>query len=156
MFAASCLFVCKVTQQEAGTVIVRGTELNCPSGHDRSWLKMHKWCRSWLVSSHFTVVMVARDTAPVPAFKFYIRAPKAPRNFDLKWLKCHFMCLPASEFCPLCVDPQVQTELRRWLQKCRNQNHLTPAKRSITQITSRAREGFGWPPSSANVSSVWL
>lgn len=50
--------------------------------------------------------------------------------------------------------PQVQTELRRCLRKCRNQNHPTPAKRSITQITSRAREGFG-QPSSANISSVW-
>lgn len=66
------------------------------------------------------------------------------------------MCIPTSELCPLCVHPQVQTELRRWLQKCRNQNHLIPAKRSITQITSRAREGFGCPPSSANISSVWL
>ncbi|CAG12267.1 unnamed protein product, partial [Tetraodon nigroviridis] len=52
------------------------------------------------------------------------------------------------------MNGEVQTELRRWLQKCRNQNHLIPAKRSITQITSRAREGFGCPPSSANISSV--
>lgn len=55
---------------------------------------------------------------------------------------------------PLCIHPQVQTELRRRLRKCRNQNHPTPAKRSITQITSRAREGFA-QPSSANISSVW-
>lgn len=60
-----------------------------------------------------------------------------------------------SELCPLCINPQVQTELRRWLRKCRNQNHPTQAKRSITQITSRAREGFGQHPSSANISSVW-
>lgn len=53
-----------------------------------------------------------------------------------------------------CVCLQVQTELRRWLWKCHNQNHLTPAKRSITQITIRARGGLGRPPSSGNISSV--
>lgn len=51
---------------------------------------------------------------------------------------------------------QVQTELRRWLWKCHSQNHLTPAKRSITQITIRTRGGLGLPPSSGNISSVWF
>ncbi|KAI9544513.1 hypothetical protein NQZ68_001386 [Dissostichus eleginoides] len=49
---------------------------------------------------------------------------------------------------------QVQTELRRWLRKCHNQNHLTPAKRSITQISVRARGGLERPPSSGHISSV--
>lgn len=55
-----------------------------------------------------------------------------------------------------CVFLQVQTELRKWLWKCHSPNHLTPAKRSITQITIRTRGEFGLPPSSANISSVWL
>uniref|UniRef100_A0A3Q4GNF3 Growth hormone releasing hormone receptor a n=1 Tax=Neolamprologus brichardi TaxID=32507 RepID=A0A3Q4GNF3_NEOBR len=49
---------------------------------------------------------------------------------------------------------QVQTELRRWLWKCHNQSHLTPAKRSITQITIRTHGGLGLPASSGNISSV--
>ncbi|XP_008285731.1 pituitary adenylate cyclase-activating polypeptide type I receptor-like [Stegastes partitus] len=52
------------------------------------------------------------------------------------------------------MNGEVQTELRRWLWKCHNQNHLTPAKRSITQITIRSRGGLGLPPSSGNISSV--
>ncbi|XP_039670751.1 vasoactive intestinal polypeptide receptor 1-like [Perca fluviatilis] len=52
------------------------------------------------------------------------------------------------------MNGEVQTELRRWLWKCHNQNHLTPAKQSITQITVRARGGLGRPPSSGNISSV--
>ncbi|XP_075954564.1 vasoactive intestinal polypeptide receptor 1-like [Anarhichas minor] len=52
------------------------------------------------------------------------------------------------------MNGEVQTELRRWLWKCRNQNHLTPAKRSITQITVQAHGGLRRPPSSGNVSSV--
>ncbi|XP_028450097.1 vasoactive intestinal polypeptide receptor 1 [Perca flavescens] len=52
------------------------------------------------------------------------------------------------------MNGEVQTELRRWLWKCHNQNHLTPAKRSITQITVPARGGLGRPPSSGNISSV--
>lgn len=51
---------------------------------------------------------------------------------------------------------QVQSELRRWLRKCHNQSHLTPAKRSITQITIRTREGLAGPPSIGNISSVWF
>ncbi|XP_047445227.1 pituitary adenylate cyclase-activating polypeptide type I receptor-like [Mugil cephalus] len=50
------------------------------------------------------------------------------------------------------MNAEVQTELRRWLWKCQSQNHLTPAKRSITQITIRTRGGL--PPSSGNISSV--
>ncbi|XP_036940603.1 vasoactive intestinal polypeptide receptor 1-like [Acanthopagrus latus] len=52
------------------------------------------------------------------------------------------------------MNGEVQTELRRWLRKCHGQNHLTPAKRSITQITIRARGGLGRPASSGNISSV--
>lgn len=55
-----------------------------------------------------------------------------------------------------CMCLQVQSELRRWLRKCHNQSHLTPAKRSITQITIRTREGLAGPPSSGNISSVWF
>lgn len=54
-----------------------------------------------------------------------------------------------------CTCLQVQSELRRWLRKCHSQSHLTPAKRSITQITIRTREGLAGPPSSGNISSVW-
>uniref|UniRef100_A0A672G259 Pituitary adenylate cyclase-activating polypeptide type I receptor-like n=1 Tax=Salarias fasciatus TaxID=181472 RepID=A0A672G259_SALFA len=39
---------------------------------------------------------------------------------------------------------------RRWMWKCHHQNHLTPAKRSLTQISFPLRR----PPSSRNVSSV--
>ncbi|XP_010782291.1 vasoactive intestinal polypeptide receptor 1-like [Notothenia coriiceps] len=52
------------------------------------------------------------------------------------------------------MNGEVQTELRRWLRKCHNQNHLTPGKRSITQISVRARGGLGRPPSTGNISSV--
>lgn len=52
------------------------------------------------------------------------------------------------------MNGEVQTELRRWLWKCHNQNHLVPAKRSITQITIRTRDGLRRPPSSGNNSSV--
>ncbi|XP_075877819.1 pituitary adenylate cyclase-activating polypeptide type I receptor-like [Nelusetta ayraudi] len=52
------------------------------------------------------------------------------------------------------MNGEVQSELRRWLRKCHNQSHLTPAKRSITQITIRARERLAGPPSSGNISSV--
>ncbi|XP_041660105.1 vasoactive intestinal polypeptide receptor 1-like [Cheilinus undulatus] len=52
------------------------------------------------------------------------------------------------------MNGEVQTELRRWLWKCHNQNHLTPAKQSITQITIRARGGLRRPPSSGNISTV--
>ncbi|XP_072219977.1 vasoactive intestinal polypeptide receptor 1-like [Leuresthes tenuis] len=52
------------------------------------------------------------------------------------------------------MNGEVQAELRRWLWKCHNPNHLTPAKRSLTQITIRTRGGLGLPPSSANISSV--
>ncbi|XP_028986812.1 growth hormone releasing hormone receptor a isoform X1 [Betta splendens] len=52
------------------------------------------------------------------------------------------------------MNSEVQTELRRWLWKCHNQNHLTPAKRSITQITIRAHGGLRHPPSCGNISSV--
>ncbi|XP_022613973.1 pituitary adenylate cyclase-activating polypeptide type I receptor-like [Seriola dumerili] len=52
------------------------------------------------------------------------------------------------------MNGEVQTELRRWLWRCHNQNHLTPAKRSITQITIRARGGLRRPQSSGNISSV--
>ncbi|XP_041847376.1 pituitary adenylate cyclase-activating polypeptide type I receptor-like [Melanotaenia boesemani] len=52
------------------------------------------------------------------------------------------------------MNGEVQTELRKWLWKCHNPNHLTPAKRSLTQITIRTRGGLGVPPSSANISSV--
>ncbi|XP_045907933.1 growth hormone releasing hormone receptor a [Micropterus dolomieu] len=50
------------------------------------------------------------------------------------------------------MNGEVQTELRRWLWRCHNQNPLTPAKQSITQITVRASGGR--PPSSGNISSV--
>ncbi|XP_033959581.1 vasoactive intestinal polypeptide receptor 1-like [Pseudochaenichthys georgianus] len=52
------------------------------------------------------------------------------------------------------MNGEVQTELRRWLRKCHNQNHLTSGKRSITQISVRARGGLGRPPSSGNITSV--
>ncbi|XP_062285330.1 pituitary adenylate cyclase-activating polypeptide type I receptor-like [Scomber scombrus] len=52
------------------------------------------------------------------------------------------------------MNGEVQTELRRWLWRCHNQNHLTPAKRSITQITIRTSGGLRRPPSSGNISSV--
>ncbi|KAG7525351.1 pituitary adenylate cyclase-activating polypeptide type I receptor-like [Solea senegalensis] len=52
------------------------------------------------------------------------------------------------------MNGEVQTELRRWLWKCHNQNHLTPGKRSITQVSTRAHRGLGRPPSSGNISSV--
>ncbi|XP_034089743.1 vasoactive intestinal polypeptide receptor 1-like [Gymnodraco acuticeps] len=52
------------------------------------------------------------------------------------------------------MNGEVQTELRRWLRKCHNQNHLTPGKRSITQNSVRARGGLGRPPSSGNITSV--
>ncbi|XP_005742654.1 pituitary adenylate cyclase-activating polypeptide type I receptor-like [Pundamilia nyererei] len=52
------------------------------------------------------------------------------------------------------MNGEVQTELRRWLWKCHNQSHLTPAKRSITQITIRTHGGLGLPASSGNISSV--
>ncbi|XP_068197434.1 pituitary adenylate cyclase-activating polypeptide type I receptor-like [Antennarius striatus] len=50
------------------------------------------------------------------------------------------------------MNGEVQTELRRWLRKCHNQKHLTPAKRSITQISIRAHGGLRRAPS--NISSV--
>ncbi|KAK7896141.1 hypothetical protein WMY93_021466 [Mugilogobius chulae] len=52
------------------------------------------------------------------------------------------------------MNGEVQAELRRWLWRCHNQNQLTPAKRSITQITIRTRGELGGPPSTGNVSSV--
>ncbi|XP_034469852.1 growth hormone releasing hormone receptor a [Hippoglossus hippoglossus] len=52
------------------------------------------------------------------------------------------------------MNGEVQAELRRWLWKCHSQNHLTPAKRSITQITIRSQRGLGQPPSCGNISSV--
>lgn len=62
---------------------------------------------------------------------------------------CNFL-----QFLFPCICLQVQTELRRWLWKCHNQSHLTPAKRSITQITIRTHGGLGLPASSGNISSV--
>lgn len=76
------------------------------------------------------------------------------------WNTCFNHLNMYSLFCGCQTPPermclQVQSELRRWLRKCHNQSHLTPAKRSITQITIRTREGLAGPPSSGNISSVW-
>ncbi|KAM8849157.1 pituitary adenylate cyclase-activating polypeptide type I receptor-like isoform 2-T3 [Spinachia spinachia] len=52
------------------------------------------------------------------------------------------------------MNGEVQSELRRLLWKCRNQNPVTSGKRSVTQITVEARGGLRRPPSTGNVSSV--
>ncbi|XP_077955679.1 growth hormone releasing hormone receptor a [Gasterosteus aculeatus] len=52
------------------------------------------------------------------------------------------------------MNGEVQSELRRLLWKCRNRNHLTSAKRSVTQVTVEARGGLRRTPSTGNVSSV--
>ncbi|XP_034039725.1 growth hormone releasing hormone receptor a [Thalassophryne amazonica] len=52
------------------------------------------------------------------------------------------------------MNREVQTELRRWLRKCYAENHLTPAKRSITQITIQPRSRLRQPPSTGDISSV--
>ncbi|XP_017165384.1 pituitary adenylate cyclase-activating polypeptide type I receptor-like [Poecilia reticulata] len=51
------------------------------------------------------------------------------------------------------MNGEVQAELRKWLWRCHNPN-LTPAKRSITQVTIRTHGGLGLPSSSANISAV--
>lgn len=101
---------------------------------------MHRWCQSRLVWVAWELLR------PEPQLNVEMRQDVIFAVVEM---------VRTSESGSLCVH-QVQTELRRWIRKCRNQNHPTPAKRSITQITSRAREGFGRPPSSANISSVWL
>ncbi|XP_014824235.1 PREDICTED: pituitary adenylate cyclase-activating polypeptide type I receptor-like [Poecilia mexicana] len=51
------------------------------------------------------------------------------------------------------MNGEVQAELRKWLWRCHNPN-LTPAKRSITQVSIRTHGGLGLPSSSANISAV--
>lgn len=144
--------LCKFTQLEVGMVPVRGTE--SPKGQRWKMTRpelLRKRCHFVAGLTCFTVVMATTNTAQCGnAFHvatsctyIFIFSHILKMWCEIQWLY------------PLRIHPQVQTELRRWLRKCRNQNHPTQAKRSITQITSRAREGFGQPPSSANISSVW-
>uniref|UniRef100_A0A8C2ZSE2 Growth hormone releasing hormone receptor a n=1 Tax=Cyclopterus lumpus TaxID=8103 RepID=A0A8C2ZSE2_CYCLU len=99
-----------------------------------------------LFGMHYTVFAFLPENTGVAA-RLYIELGLGSFQF--------FLVLSLGACCShACVCLQVQTELRRWLWRCHNQNHLTPAKRSITQITVEARGGPRRPPSSGNISSV--
>ncbi|XP_059200824.1 pituitary adenylate cyclase-activating polypeptide type I receptor-like [Centropristis striata] len=94
-----------------------------------------------LFGMHYTVFAFLPETTGVAARLYIELGLGSFQGFVVALLYCF-------------MNGEVQTELRRWLRKCRTQNHLTPAKRSITQITVRASRGLGRPPSSGNISSV--
>ncbi|TKS79653.1 Vasoactive intestinal polypeptide receptor 1 [Collichthys lucidus] len=94
-----------------------------------------------LFGMHYTVFAFLPETTGVAARLYIELGLGSFQGFVVALLYCF-------------MNGEVQTELRRWLRKCHSQNHLTPAKRSITQITIRASGGLGRPPSSGNISSV--
>lgn len=94
-----------------------------------------------LFGMHYTVFAFLPETTGVAARLYIELGLGSFQGFVVALLYCF-------------MNGEVQAELRRWLWKCHNQNQLTPAKRSITQITIRTRGELGGPPSIGNVSSV--
>lgn len=94
-----------------------------------------------LFGMHYTVFAFLPETTGVAARLYIELGLGSFQGFVVALLYCF-------------MNGEVQAELRRWLWKCHNQNQLTPAKRSITQITIRTRGELGGPPSTGNVSSV--
>ncbi|XP_020784786.1 growth hormone releasing hormone receptor a [Boleophthalmus pectinirostris] len=94
-----------------------------------------------LFGMHYTVFAFLPETTGVAARLYIELGLGSFQGFVVALLYCF-------------MNGEVQAELRRWLWKCQNQNQLTPAKRSITQITIRTRGELGGPPSTGNVSSV--
>uniref|UniRef100_A0AAV2JX70 G-protein coupled receptors family 2 profile 2 domain-containing protein n=1 Tax=Knipowitschia caucasica TaxID=637954 RepID=A0AAV2JX70_KNICA len=94
-----------------------------------------------LFGMHYTVFAFLPETTGVAARLYIELGLGSFQGFVVALLYCF-------------MNGEVQAELRRWLWRCHSQNQLTPAKRSITQITIRTRGEPGGPASTGNVSSV--
>ncbi|XP_061879380.1 growth hormone releasing hormone receptor a isoform X1 [Entelurus aequoreus] len=94
-----------------------------------------------LFGMHYTVFAFLPETTGVAARLYIELGLGSFQGFVVALLYCF-------------MNGEVQTELRRWLWKCHNQSHRTPAKQSMAQITVRFHGGLRRPPSTGNVSSV--